>query len=93
MIAQRSAVPSIGLTSRFFEQAVHKVLAGYELQDGKCVKIWDPVPVRAGGQNYVPEPGQPCPSQDSGICNHHRHIEQANRISAAEAGQALTKRW
>jgi hypothetical protein len=34
-----------------------KVLAGYELQDGKCVKIWDPVPVGQVIQNYVPPAG------------------------------------
>ena len=35
----------------------NKVLAGYELQDGKCVKIWDPVPVAQVINNYVPEAG------------------------------------
>jgi len=34
-----------------------KVLAGYELQDGKCVKIWDPVPIGQVVQNYVPQAG------------------------------------
>jgi hypothetical protein len=34
-----------------------KVLAGYELQDGKCVKIWDPVPIGQVIQNYVPPAG------------------------------------
>ena len=34
-----------------------KVLAGYELQDGKCVKLWDPVPVGQVIQNYVPDAG------------------------------------
>ena len=28
-----------------FNKLGTKVLAGYELQDGKCVKLWDPVPV------------------------------------------------
>ena len=32
-----------------------KVLAGYELQNGKCVKIWDPVPVGQVINNYVPD--------------------------------------
>ena len=34
-----------------------KVLAGYELQDGKCVKIWDPVPIGQVINNYVPDAG------------------------------------
>ena len=33
----------------------NKVLAGYELQDGKCVKLWDPVPVGQVINNYVPD--------------------------------------
>ena len=40
-----------------FNKLGTKVLAGYELQDGKCVKIWDPVPVRQVIQNYVPDAG------------------------------------
>ena len=32
-----------------------KVLAGYELQDGKCVKLWDPVPIGQVINNYVPD--------------------------------------
>ena len=28
-----------------FNKLGTKVLAGYELQDGKCVKLWDPVPM------------------------------------------------
>tara|TARA_Y100000015_G_scaffold16335_1_gene15722 strand:+ start:232 stop:879 length:648 start_codon:yes stop_codon:yes gene_type:complete len=32
-----------------------KVLAGYQLQDGKCVKLWDPVPIGQVINNYVPE--------------------------------------
>tara|TARA_Y100000356_G_scaffold41957_1_gene32606 strand:+ start:545 stop:1387 length:843 start_codon:yes stop_codon:yes gene_type:complete len=35
----------------------NKVLAGYELQDGKCVKIWDPVPIGQIVSNYVPQAG------------------------------------
>ena len=35
----------------------NKVLAGYELQDGKCVKIWDPVPIGQVVSNYVPAAG------------------------------------
>ncbi len=34
-----------------------KVLAGYELQDGKCVKLWDPVPLGQVINNYVPDAG------------------------------------
>ena len=34
-----------------------KVLAGYELQDGKCVKLWDPVPIGQVINNYVPDAG------------------------------------
>ena len=33
------------------------MLAGYELQDGKCVKLWDPVPVGQVINNYVPDAG------------------------------------
>ena len=33
----------------------NKILAGYELQDGKCVKVWDPVPVGQVIKNYVPD--------------------------------------
>ncbi len=40
-----------------FNKLGTKVLAGYELQDGKCVKIWDPVPVGQIVQNYVPDAG------------------------------------
>ena len=40
-----------------FNKLGTKVLAGYELQDGKCVKIWDPVPVGQIIQNYVPDAG------------------------------------
>ena len=32
-----------------------KVLAGYELKDGKCLKIWDPVPVGQIVSNYLPD--------------------------------------
>jgi hypothetical protein len=34
-----------------------KVLAGYELQEGKCVKLWDPVPIGQVINNYVPDAG------------------------------------
>ena len=34
-----------------------EVLAGYELRDGKCVKLWDPVPIGQVINNYVPEAG------------------------------------
>ena len=40
-----------------FNKLSTKVLAGYELQDGKCVKIWDPVPIGQVIQNYVPPAG------------------------------------
>ena len=40
-----------------FNKLGTKVLAGYELQDGKCVKLWDPVPVGQVIQNYVPGAG------------------------------------
>ena len=38
-----------------FNKLGTKVLAGYELQDGKCVKLWDPVPVGQVIQSYVPD--------------------------------------
>lgn len=34
-----------------------KVLTGYELKDGKCIKIWDPVPVSQVFNNYLPDAG------------------------------------
>ena len=40
-----------------FNKLSTEVLAGYELQDGKCVKIWDPVPIGQVIQNYVPPAG------------------------------------
>ena len=40
-----------------FNKLGTKVLAGYELKDGKCVKIWDPVPVNQVIDNYVPDAG------------------------------------
>lgn len=40
-----------------FNKLGTEVLAGYELQDGKCVKIWDPVPVGQVVNNYVPDVG------------------------------------
>ena len=40
-----------------FNKLGTEVLAGYELRDGKCVKLWDPVPVRQVINNYVPEAG------------------------------------
>jgi len=40
-----------------FNKLGTKVLAGYELQDGKCVKIWDPVPVGQVFNNYLPDAG------------------------------------
>jgi hypothetical protein len=38
-----------------FNKLGTKVLAGYELRDGKCVKLWDPVPVGQVINNYVPD--------------------------------------
>jgi len=40
-----------------FNKLGTKILAGYELQDGKCVKIWDPVPVGQVFNNYLPDAG------------------------------------
>ena len=40
-----------------FNKLGTKVLAGYELQDGKCVKLWDPVPVWQVINSYVPDAG------------------------------------
>ena len=40
-----------------FNKLGTKVLAGYELQDGKCVKLWDPVPIGQVVSNYVPDAG------------------------------------
>ena len=40
-----------------FNKLGTKVLAGYELKDGKCVKIWDPVPIGQVINNYVPDAG------------------------------------
>lgn len=34
-----------------------EVLTGYELEDGKCIKIWDPVPVSQVFNNYLPDAG------------------------------------
>ena len=40
-----------------FNKLGTKVLAGYELKDGKCVKIWDPVPIGQVLNSYVPDAG------------------------------------
>ena len=40
-----------------FNKLGTKVLAGYELKNGKCVKIWDPVPIGQVVNNYVPDAG------------------------------------
>ena len=40
-----------------FNKLGTKVLAAYELQDGKCVKLWDPVPIGQVINNYVPDAG------------------------------------
>lgn len=33
------------------------VIAGYELQEGQCVTLWDPVPVDQIVRNYIPDAG------------------------------------
>ncbi len=40
-----------------FNKLGTEILAGYELQDGKCVKVWDPVPVGQVINNYIPDAG------------------------------------
>ena len=40
-----------------FNKLGTEVLAGYELQGGKCVALWDPVPVAQIVNNYVPDVG------------------------------------
>ena len=40
-----------------FNKLGTEVLAGYELKDGKCVTLWDPVPVAQVINNYVPDAG------------------------------------
>ena len=40
-----------------FNKLGTKVLAGYELQDGKCVKLWDPVPLGRSSKTMSPQPG------------------------------------
>jgi hypothetical protein len=40
-----------------FNKLGTEVLAGYELQDGKCMTLWDPVPVAQVINNYVPDAG------------------------------------
>ena len=40
-----------------FNKLGTQVLAGYELQEGECVKLWDPVPVGQVINNYVPDAG------------------------------------
>ena len=40
-----------------FNKLGTKVLAGYELQEGKCVKLWDSVPVSQVVNNYLPDAG------------------------------------
>ena len=40
-----------------FNKLGTEVLAGYELQDGKCVTLWDPVPIAQVVNNYVPDVG------------------------------------
>ena len=40
-----------------FNKLGTEVLAGYELRDGKCVTLWDPVPVAQVVNNYVPDVG------------------------------------
>ena len=38
-----------------YSKLANEVLAGYELQNGECVKIWDPVPVGQVIKNYLPD--------------------------------------
>jgi len=40
-----------------FNKLGTEVLAGYELRDGKCIALWDPVPVAQVVNNYVPDVG------------------------------------
>ena len=40
-----------------FNKLGTEVLAGYELQEGKCIKLWDPVPVGQVVNNYLPDAG------------------------------------
>ena len=40
-----------------FNKLGTEVLAGYELRDGKCVTLWDPVPIAQVVNNYVPDVG------------------------------------
>ena len=40
-----------------FNKLSTKILVGYELQDGQCVKVWDSVPVGQVIKNYVPDAG------------------------------------
>ena len=40
-----------------FNKLGTEVLAGYELRDGKCITLWDPVPVAQVVNNYVPDVG------------------------------------
>ena len=40
-----------------FNKLGTEVLAGYEVQNGECIKLWDPVPVSQIVNNYVPDAG------------------------------------
>ena len=40
-----------------FNKLGTEVLAGYEMQNGECIKLWDPVPVSQVVNNYLPDAG------------------------------------
>ena len=40
-----------------FNKLGTEVLAGYEVQDGECIKLWDSVPVGQVVNNYLPDVG------------------------------------
>ena len=40
-----------------FNKLGTEILVGYELQDGECVKIWNPVPAAQVMNNYLPDAG------------------------------------
>ena len=49
-------MPPLSEKNGSFNKLVQQVIAGYELQDGKCVR-WDPVPIGQVVNNYVPDAG------------------------------------
>ena len=69
-----------------FNKLGTKVLAGYELQDGKCVTIWDSVPVGQVINNYVPDAGPTVSScVDGCVCHDCGNLCQADCVTVAEA--------